>query len=285
MSRFRIALFGMTGFGNAVMRAIRASGHELVCVVTREEAGPYPYYDELNIEQEARGAGINVLRDSAGEAAVAAARPDVILVATYHRIIKPEIIRSARHAFNVHPSLLPRYRGTTPYFWVMRNGEQTTGVTIHDLTDVLDRGDIVVQQELPIRADDTQGSLRQALAHTGYTSVLELIERLSNNSVTRTPQREELASYYPRPSDEDRALVFTEAAEQVSRHVRALLPHPKAIIKEPHCLVEAVVATNNIDTTQMAAGSIKRLGNDLLQVRVADALLTLRISAQDGGRA
>ena len=285
MPRFRIALFGMTGFGNAVMRAVLASGHELLSVVTREETGPYPYYNEQNIEEEARGHGISVLHGSTGEAAVTEARPDLILVATYHRIIAPEIIRSAPHAFNIHPSLLPRYRGTTPYFWAMRNDEKTTGVTIHDLTGVLDRGDILLQNELPIRSDDTQGSLRKALAGLAYTSVLDLLVRLSNNTAARTPQREELATYNPRPQEEDRALIFTETAEQVCRHVRALLPYPKAIIKDHNCRVEAVVATDKADSTRMAPGAINRIGEDLLQVRVADAVLTLRISAINDGRA
>ena len=284
MPRFRIALFCMTGFGNAVMRAVLASGHELLSVVTREETGPYPYYNEQNIGEEARIHGISVLHDSSGETVVAQARPDVILVATYHRIIAPEITRSAPHAFNIHPSLLPRYRGTTPYFWAMRNGEKTTGITIHDLTGALDRGDILLQNELPIRSDDTQGSLRKALAKLAYTSVLDFLARLSDNTAARTPQREELATYNPRPQEKDRTLIFTETAEQVCRHIRALLPYPKAIIKDHNCRVETVVATDKTDSMLIAPGAINRIGKDLLQVRVADAVLTLRISAINNGR-
>lgn len=275
MRRFRIALFGLNGIGNAALRAIAASRHELVCVVTREEAGSFPYYAEHQISDEAKSLGIPCYADCEGEEKILLDTPDIILVATYHRKISSEILSRASHAFNIHPSLLPKYRGATPYFWVLKNGEKETGITIHRLTSAMDAGDILLQKSLPIQPQETQGSLRKRLADLARDATLELVNQLEIDMLNDIPQNEQDASFYPRFTAEHRNIELNQNAEEVCQHIRALMPWPRATIASVNCQIDEIIEIRNSRTG--IPGTISYLGDNVLCACCVDRDLILHV--------
>src|SRR5688572_8708205 len=99
--------------------------------------------------------------------------PDLILVATFARKLPSQVLAEAKQAaINVHASLLPRYRGALPEFWVLRNGELETGVSIHLMTETFDAGPVIAQAALPIFPDDDLLSLSERIARTGAPLVI-----------------------------------------------------------------------------------------------------------------
>ena len=122
----------------------------------------------------------------------------------------PQIIgRKVRERFpagtiNVHGAPLPKYRGLMPAFWALRNNETQTATTVHDLADKLDNGDILVQHPVPIENDDTWDSLVRKTKAQGAKALLEAIEQIESGTVTRTPNRDEDATYFSFPTAEDR---------------------------------------------------------------------------------
>jgi UDP-4-amino-4-deoxy-L-arabinose formyltransferase / UDP-glucuronic acid dehydrogenase (UDP-4-keto-hexauronic acid decarboxylating) len=225
----RIALFALTGFGNTVLPALCAAGLKPELLVTRAEEGPFPYYDEEPLTAVAKRMAVPCFFGAEGEEKVAASPPDFVLCATYHRLLRAPILRAVRWPINLHPSLLPRYRGPNPFYWVIRDGEASTGVTAHLMTAAADAGDIVMQEELEISKTETQGSLRKRLAELAARVAVETLRSIRDGSVTLTPQDETRATVFGRPDEAARVFNRDWCAATAERTVRALAPFPGLI--------------------------------------------------------
>lgn len=130
--------------------------------------------------------------------------PDVIVSIESTQIFKRGILNLPRlGCINVHPSLLPRYRGPAPRFWVLANGEAETGVTVHYMDEKLDNGGIILQSKVAIRPEDTVHSLIARTRSLGATLVLQALEHIERGTVSITPNDSEDATYYSFPTAED----------------------------------------------------------------------------------
>ena len=149
--------------------------------------------------------------------------PDIILVGSWGEIITKEIFDIPKIAtINAHPSLLPTYRGPNPYFWTIRNQEQTSGVTFHLVDKGLDTGAILAQEEVKIFPSDTGKSLKERTVLTARGVVCELLKALREDIIIPLQQREDRASYYSHPKDLE--LDFNNTAEENSALIRACYP-------------------------------------------------------------
>jgi methionyl-tRNA formyltransferase len=225
-----IAVCALTGFGNAVLRALAKAGHTPRFVVTRPEGGFYPYYDETDLTADANKLGIDCHFDRDGEARIVADKPDLVLVATYHRILGPRIRQAPRRIVNLHPSLLPRDRGPNPFFWVLRNGEKRTGLTAHQLTGDVDAGEIYWQRAFDIAPGETQGSLRRRLAALAGKAAVDVVKRFATGKLAGKAQDESKATAKGRPTDLDRTISADQTVEEALRIARATAPYPGALI-------------------------------------------------------
>ena len=125
---------------------------------------------------------------------------DLIVVAGFPRILKRVLIDIPRlGCINVHPSLLPRYRGPEPLYWALANHENTTGVTIHHVDEGIDTGDILLQRKLEIRPNETEITLGQRAARVASELLREAIPLLLAGRAPRTRQDHSAASYYSFP--------------------------------------------------------------------------------------
>ena len=155
--------------------------------------------------------------------------PDLIVVAAFGQILPKEILELPRYGcINVHASLLPKYRGAAPIQWCILNGETETGVTIMRMDIGLDTGDMILQKKIPIRKEETGGSLFDALADLSGPVLLDAIRRIENKTAVYTPQDPEGASYSPMIKKELGALDWSMPAEVLERYVRGLSPWPGA---------------------------------------------------------
>jgi len=132
--------------------------------------------------------------------------PDVIAIANFSQILKPSVIAiPPRGCVNLHPSLLPRYRGPNPFYWVLRNGERTTGVTVHYVDAGIDSGDIIAQDELPIGMHDSEVTLRDRAAAVGARLLVDALGQIAAGTAPRLPQNGG-GTYYSFPPRGESAL-------------------------------------------------------------------------------
>lgn len=157
-------------------------------------------------------------------------QPDVIFSFYYRNMISEEILALApMGGFNLHGSLLPRYRGRAPVNWVLVNGETKTGVTLHKMVKRPDAGDIVAQHKVAISEDDTALTLHGKLREAAQSLLNDTLPQLKNGSVTLTPQNEAEASYYGRRTAADGEIPWHKSAREINNLVRAVTdPYPGA---------------------------------------------------------
>lgn len=197
----KVLLFALTGFGNNVLDALLGESCKIVSIFTRYEKGPFPYYQEKNLTKYAEKKEIPVYENFEWDqvkGVIQKTSPNLLLVSTFHRIIPEEIISLIPYCINLHPSLLPKYRGSTPVAWAIHNKEKETGITAHFLTKEMDAGDILIQKKIPIEKNDTESSLRKKLAILAAEVSRQIIEQIKTKTLKPASQNEKEATYFPK---------------------------------------------------------------------------------------
>ena len=166
--------------------------------------------------------------------ALAALQPDLYVVVAYGQYIPQRVINLAPYeAINVHPSLLPKYRGSAPIQWAILNGDTETGVSIIDVAKKMDAGDIIRQERYPLGPDETSATLHDKLAFFGAELLLKAINDIRAGSVVRTPQDESQAVEIRKLSKEDGEIDWTLPAETIRNRIRAFDPWPGSFCHLP----------------------------------------------------
>jgi methionyl-tRNA formyltransferase len=233
----RVVFFGSPEFAVPSLRAI-AERHDVVAVVSQPDrpAGRGGKLQSPAVKVLADGLGLRVLqpmklRDGALARELAALAPDVFVVVAYGRILPPDLLAVPRLGpWNVHASLLPKFRGAAPIQWSIIRGEEETGVTIMHMEEGLDSGDVAAVARERIRPDDTAGSLSARLSTLGAQLVVDTLPAIELRTVILHKQDDSQATLSPPLSKTDGQLVFTEPAEAVSAQARGVDPWPGATL-------------------------------------------------------
>jgi len=236
MSRLPIVFFGTPDFAVPSLRALLDGPDEVVGVVSQPDrpAGRGRRLQAPPVKALALDGGIAVtqpqkVRTSEFLDTLQAWRPDLIVVAAYGRILPKAVLDLPRlGCLNVHASLLPKYRGAAPIQWAIARGEEVTGVTIMQMNERMDEGDILLQRETPIGSAETGGQLQQRLAPLGAEALVDAIEGLRAGTLIPEPQDDEAATLAPMIKKKDGCIDWFQAAEEIERKVRAFNPWPSA---------------------------------------------------------
>ena len=162
---------------------------------------------------------------------IEALNPDVIVVVAF-RILPPAVFEAARlGAFNLHGSLLPRYRGAAPINHAIMQGETTTGVTTFFLRADVDTGNVILQKEMTIGPDETAGEVHDRMMEIGADAVVETVRRIESGDVEARPQNDAKATPAPKIHREDCRIVWDRPADAVHNQIRGLSPYPGAWTK------------------------------------------------------
>lgn len=233
----RLIFFGSDSFAVPSLERLDAcAGHSVEAVVGRPDApagrglrtGPTP------LVQKARELSLEVIQPERLDRATFSATADTVqwdagVVVAYGALIPRWLLDvPARGFVNLHPSLLPRYRGAAPVERALMNGASITGVTTIMMNERLDAGGILMHEEEPIYEDDTTGKLKERLAAIGARGLEKTLDALEADGVEPVPQEEDKATYAPSVASVEGNIDWSLPAESVDRMVRALNPSPGA---------------------------------------------------------
>jgi methionyl-tRNA formyltransferase len=233
----RLIFMGTPDFAVPTLAEIVGRGHEVAAVYTRapKPAGrrglaPTP----SPVEREARRFGLEVvtpatLRGADAEAAFSAHRADAAVVVAYGLILpKPILDAVPRGCFNLHASLLPRWRGAAPINRAIMAGDAETGVMVMRMEQGLDTGPVAMGEKVPIGADATAGELHDQLARLGADLMLRALGAIERGSLVLTPQPEAGVTYAAKLDRNETRIKWERPWQDVHNHIRGLSPFPGA---------------------------------------------------------
>jgi methionyl-tRNA formyltransferase len=239
----RIVFMGSAELAVPSLRAVMREGaDEVVGVVSQPDrpAGRKRVLTPCPLKAFAEAEGLNVMTpekigDPDSVAALAALKPDLFVVVAYGQYIPQRVIGLAPfEAINVHPSLLPKYRGSAPIQWAILNGDAETGVSIIYLAKKMDAGDILRQETYPLGSDETSATLHDKLSVFGSELLLNAIDDIRNGSVKRTVQDEARAVEVRKFVKEDGEVDWSLPAETIRNRIRAFDPWPGSFCRLPN---------------------------------------------------
>lgn len=231
----RVVFLGTPAFSVPVLATLLDAGYEVAGVFTQPDRpagrGQRPTAPPVKKFAQERGLAVyqpaSLRRDPQARQQLAALAPDVIIVAAYGLLVPPEVLGlPPLGCLNVHPSLLPRYRGASPVAAAILNGDPVTGVTIMKLDEGMDTGPIVAQRETPIGPDETADALTARLFQMGADLLLEVLPRWGRGELEARPQDEARATVTRRLEREDGHIDWAQPADRIARQVRAYHPWP-----------------------------------------------------------
>jgi methionyl-tRNA formyltransferase len=232
----RIVFMGTPSFAVAPLDALARAGHEIVAVVAQPDrpAGRGQALRPPATKAWAEAHGVPVLqpekvRDGRLAAELAALRPDLLAVTAYGRILGKDLLELAPlGAVNVHGSLLPRWRGAAPIQWAIAAGDAETGVSIMQMDEGLDTGDVLLQRVLAIGAGDTAESLGPRLAALGGEALVEALSLLARGAIAPVRQDATLATHARILEKEDGRIGWDRPATEIAARLRGFTPWPGA---------------------------------------------------------
>lgn len=234
---FNLVFCGTPQFAVPTLERLVAAGHSVRMVVTQPDRprGRGMEVAVSPVKEAAIRLGIEVLQPAAIKnnaefrERLAAIAPDAIIVVGYGRIIPQWMIDLPRLGnLNLHGSLLPKYRGAAPIQWAIASGESVTGVTTMRIDAGLDTGDILLQREIPIAAEDTAETLGLKLASIGAELMVETLRGLESETIHSIPQDDARATLAPILTKEDGRMDFSRGAQDLFNHLRGFQPWPGA---------------------------------------------------------
>ncbi len=222
-------------------------------------------------------------------------RPDLIVVVAFGRIIPPEVLSVAPlGGVNLHPSLLPRYRGAAPIARAIAAADTETGVTVLHVSEDLDAGDIILQRVVPIAREDTTATLEPRLAQEGAALLAEALRLLETGQAARHAQDPSRVTFAPKLTVAEAAIRWSDPAQKIVNLVRALDPWPVAYTLHNGAALKvwrAVAADSEVDSDKRATpgraapGTVLAAGPDAFVVASgAGAVKILEVQPASGRR-
>jgi methionyl-tRNA formyltransferase len=247
----RLIFMGTPDFSVPTLIELAARGHEIVAVYTRaaKPAGRGMDLQRTPVEREAQSLALAVhtprtLKDDAAVEIFRAHNADAAVVVAYGLILPKSILEAPRlGCFNVHASLLPRWRGAAPINRAIMAGDAESGVTIMKMDEGLDTGAMAMADRTPIAADMTAGELHDALSRLGADLMLRALSAAERGSLTLTPQPSAGVTYAEKISKGETRVDWTNSWKYVHDHIRGLSPFPGAWFELDGVRVKALRST------------------------------------------
>lgn len=228
---------GTPDFAVPSLEAIVKAGHDVVGVVTQpDRARNRGVVSFCPVKQKAVELGLKVFQYEKvrleGTEELRALGADVMVTCAYGQILDQKLLDlTPCGVLNVHASLLPKYRGSSPIQWAVINGEKVTGITVMKTALGVDTGDIMLQKEVEILPEETAGELFDRLAVKGGETIVEALSLVESNKETFTPQNEAEATWYPMFTKDSGKLDFNKSAEELVNFIRGTNPWPSAFCR------------------------------------------------------
>ncbi|MEI7763626.1 MAG: methionyl-tRNA formyltransferase [Comamonadaceae bacterium] len=298
----RLIFAGTPEFARVALEHLQQGGHELALVLTQPDrpAGRGMKLQASSVKQYAVEHGIAVAQPrslrldgkypqeaQAAKAAIEAAQADAMVVAAYGLILPQWVLETPRYGcFNIHASLLPRWRGAAPVHRAIEAGDSETAVTIMQMDAGLDTGDMLMAHTVPIEAGDTTGSLQDRLAQLGGRLMLLALQKAEAQALKPVPQSTQGVTYAQKIEKNEAAIDWRQGAAQIAQKVRAFNPFPGAstTLNGETLKIWMAVPAAVAPPAQAPPGTVLMVDSQGLAVAAKDSVVVITELQRPGGK-
>lgn len=281
---------GTPGFAAPSLKALIESADEVVALVAQPDKpsgrGLKPSRPPTCMIAEEHGIPVLQppgIRTDEFLQALSKLRPDLICVAAYGKILPKTVLELPRFGcLNVHASLLPKYRGAAPVNWALARGENVTGITIMQMDEGMDTGDMLLTREIPIDYYDTGETLSEKLSHAGAELLLQAIGELKKGGLRPLKQDGSAATYAPMLKKEDGRIDWRKPAREIRNQVRGMQPWPGAYSYSNGKMIKIYKA--ELTEGEGAPGEVLTAGQGILRVMTGEGALDILELQMEGGK-
>jgi methionyl-tRNA formyltransferase len=289
----RIAFLGTPAFALPSLEAIARGPDELVVAVTQPDRprgrGQHSEPSPVRVWAEGRGIPVQAMekvREGRLADALRASAPDLGVVVAYGRVIPDDALAVPRLGMiNLHPSLLPRYRGAAPIQWAVANGDTETGVSVQKVVPEMDAGDVLVQRPAPIAPADDAATMHERLAALGAEALSEALALLRDGRALFRPQDPAQVTLAPILKKEDGRADFTLRAVDIHNRVRGFKPWPGVFARLQGATVKLHRTRVEGGSPGAPPGTVVRAGAEGIAIACREGLLLVEELQPEGKRA
>lgn len=289
----KIIFAGTPAFAAIALQALLNSSHQVIAVYTQPDkpAGRGLKLTASPVKSLALSHQLPVyqpttLKTPEAQAELAALQADVMVVAAYGLILPKAVLEAPRlGCVNIHPSLLPRWRGAAPLQRTIFSGDKKTGVAIMQMDEGLDTGPVYLQRDYILAPNETTPSLHDKLAVLGASALIETLDLLSENNISATPQDQTNVTYAQKISKEEAHIHWQQTAEQIDCLVRAFQPWPVAFTHWQGDVLRIWMTEVLAEKTSQTPGTIIRASREGIDVATGDGVLRLTQLQLPGAKA
>jgi len=298
----RLIFAGTPEFARVALEHLQQGGHEVALVLTQPDrpAGRGMKLQASSVKQYAVEHGIAVAQPrslrldgkypqeaQAAKAAIEAAQADAMVVAAYGLILPQWVLDTPRYGcFNIHASLLPRWRGAAPVHRAIEAGDSETAVTIMQMDAGLDTGDMLMAHTVPIEASDTTGSLQDRLAQLGGRLILLALQKAEAHALKPVPQSAQGVTYAQKIEKNEAGIDWRQGAAQIAQKVRAFNPFPgaSATLNGETLKIWMAVPAALAPPAQAPPGTVLMVDSQGLAVAAKDSVVVITELQRPGGK-
>ncbi len=291
----KIIFAGTPQFALPALKALLNSPHRICAVYTKQDK-PSGRGQKLNpspvkifaLQENLPLYQPKSLKDPLAQAELKNLNADILVDAACGLLLPHEILTAPKlGCINIHPSLLPRWRGAAPIQRVILAGDTITGVTIMKMDLGLDTGDIYKQTTLPIEPHDTAKTLSEKTAEIGAKLLLEVLNEIESGQAKATPQDDQQSNYAEKITKEEGQISFNKSAIELERMIRAFNPWPVAylVIDELSVRIwESSVKPDTTSTINQSPGTIIDINKISIDIKTKDGILAIHKIQLPGGK-
>jgi len=288
----KIVFAGTPEFALTALGALHQTDHKIVAVYTQPDrpAGRGRKLTASPVKQFASEHGIPVyqpatLRDAEAQAILASHHADLMIVVAYGLIIPAAVLTMPQYGcMNIHASLLPRWRGAAPIQRAILAGDEEAGVTIMQMDEGLDTGDMLLKMSCPIHTDDTAASLHDRLAELGAKAMLETLITMQAGQLQPEPQDDSLSCYAAKLNKAEAQIDWQLSATELDRQIRAFNPWPVSQTTWQHKTLRIWQAELVDESSDLPVATVLQTSSAGIDVVTGNGVLRLTKIQLSGGK-
>lgn len=279
----RIVFMGTPDFAVGALKSLHEAGHEIVQVVTQPDKpkGRGKTMSCSAVKEAALELNLPVFQPKRVKEAEAAAflkeqNADVFVVAAFGQILTKEVLDIPKYGcINIHASLLPKYRGSAPIQWAILDGEKETGITIMQMDEGIDTGDILFQEVVEITDQDTADSLFAKMAETGSSLIVDALAKIEAGDFKKTPQGESTTAYAKMLKKEMGQIDWNKSTREIDLLVRGMNSWPSAYSIFAGKKIKIWEVTMTSEKANGSAGTVSKVTKNAFFVNTGDGQLQI----------